>query len=99
MMNTQRRQESLSWGGDVRWRASTAPRASPEIRPPRCAELSMPGTTAPKNKLYPANDPKLLSVDFSARGGTGKWPRYNAEIRAPAMPKIAPDAPAPTPIG
>src|SRR5260370_25566675 len=94
MMNTQRRQEFLSSGGDVRWRASTAPRLSPVTRPPMCAALEMPGTTAPKNRLYPANDSRLLRVALSALGGTGSRPRYNAEISRPAIPKIAPEAPA-----
>ena len=70
--NTHCRHEFLSSGGEVRCRANTAPNTRPQTNPPIWAELSIAGTTAPKNKLYAANRTRLLSVDFMALAGTGK---------------------------
>jgi hypothetical protein len=97
--NTASRHDLRTAGGAIKCFAIAAPIASPQRNPPMWAELSIPGTTDPKNRLNAAKPSKLFNVPRKAVGGTGSFPRYKAAINAPATPKIAPEAPTLTLIG
>ena len=71
-----RRSSGAAWFGGLRQlRCQQRPMASPVIKPPMCAELSMPGTTAPKKRLYPANESRLFIRPRNICPGYGNFPR------------------------
>src|SRR5882724_7074416 len=95
---SQRKPRDCCWPRP-RVEAIDPPSTRPVNRPPRCAELLMPGTAAPNSRLYPANASRLRIIELVCSFGMARFPIQNVVIRRPAIPKIAPEAPAVTASG
>src|SRR5215472_1066711 len=77
---------------DVEAVARGTPKINPEMKPPRWHILSMPGAR-PMKRLKPAKKIRLLVMERFCHEERETFPNLMPDKIAPAIPKIAPEAP------